>query len=66
MPAAGASPRFFTRPHLCAASFGRQHVHPEIRSRSTVVDWSAVLLSSLLGMATYGLYYLVDRLRKTP
>ena len=30
------------------------------------MDWSALLFASFLGIATYGLYCLVDRLRSAP
>ncbi len=30
------------------------------------MDWSVLLFASFLCIATYGLYYLVDRLRKAP
>lgn len=30
------------------------------------MDWSVLLFASFLGIATFALYYLVDRLRKAP
>jgi hypothetical protein len=66
--AVGCPPRtrFFTRSSLCAAV--RPAHDPAIGTRPTelVMEWWVLVSSFALGVTTYGLYYIVDRLRSAP